>query len=220
MVLSVGLMRRFYGSTRLARTIIDTKIFGQLEEIWAGEGGQMTRTARGADWYQTDRKLAGGGVLIETGSHLIDQLVNITGARKTQVENYKQAPDELAMEFFVDVEGWLGLQDDHKLPFKFVISRSRDVCNGIFLRFNKIFLRIDPGPDGNIHICKPDGSSIAPISTKDYGALNSTHAFYLEWLEFIDKCRNAASHAFVDNYLSTRLSVEIIENCYSSLSLK
>lgn len=216
-VLFAGLMRRYYGSTKLAKDIVSSNIFGPLIEIWAGEGGQMTRTARGSDWYQTNRDLAGGGVLIETGSHLIDQLVSIAQPVEVNVTKYIQSPNLVSMEFSSEVSGEFKMFNGEKVPFKSMISRSHEVYNGIFLRFERLSIRIDPGPDGDLQICRIDGTVIAPISASGYGALNSTHAFYLEWLDFINSCNSVESGITSDLYKLTRISIDIIEKCYLSL---
>src|SRR5262249_48886145 len=75
--LGVGLMRRYYGNTIAARRLIASGAFGAVEEVWAAEGTRMLATGREVGWYQGDPQAAGGGVLIETGSHLVDQAFRI-----------------------------------------------------------------------------------------------------------------------------------------------
>src|SRR5262249_21721108 len=54
LVVAVGLMRRFYAGTRLVQQLLEKRTFGEVREVWAGEGGRQTRTGRGNDWYQVD----------------------------------------------------------------------------------------------------------------------------------------------------------------------
>jgi predicted dehydrogenase len=210
-----GLMRRFYANTLLARTLVRSRMFGDVLEVWAGEGGRANRTGRAGDWYQLDRNLAGGGILIETGSHLIDQVMFITGATDANLDRYEQAPTGRTMEFKVKVVSTLNVGPRESVPFTCSLSRIDDVCNGIFLRFEKLVLRVDPTPDGTVHICDMGGKSIAPLAAPKEGATNSAQAFHLEWLAFLDSCESAAVGTEQDEHRLTRLAVKLIDDCYA-----
>jgi len=71
--IGVGLVRRYYSGNLLARQLIQSGVFGEITQVWASQGARLTRTGR-RDWYQGDSAAAGGGILMETGSHLVDQV--------------------------------------------------------------------------------------------------------------------------------------------------
>lgn len=217
-VFASGLMRRFYANTLLVQRLVQSKIFGELEEVWAGEGGRMTKTGRGSDWYQTDRSLAGGGILIETGSHLLDQIMFITQADNANLDQYEQSPQGLTMEFSAHLRGQLGLKHNRRVPMQCSLSRAHDICNAIFLRFSNLIVRLDHGPDGVIYICDRDAKPITALETQNHGAQNSMQAFYLEWDDFIKRCQHFKLDKERDDYHLTRLAVGLIENCYMSVS--
>lgn len=216
-VISPGLMRRFYASTQLMQDLLQDRVFGEPIEVWAAEGGRMTRTGRGADWYQLDRGLAGGGVLIETGSHLLDQVVFMTHARDVRVENYIQHPPGRTMEFEAKVEGRLSIPMAGEVPLTCLLSRANDVCNGIFVRFPRLVLRMDHGPDGKVRICDMRNIVTTTLAARQCGAHNSFQAFHEEWQSFLRRCRNGGMPNGDSDTQITRLSVKAIEDCYARL---
>ena len=70
--LAVAFVRRTYSNVRTAKAIIDAGALGNIRKVAISEGGGATWPSRTA--YRYDRRLSGGGCLIDTGSHLIDLL--------------------------------------------------------------------------------------------------------------------------------------------------
>lgn len=70
-------MRENYCAVNQVKQIIQSKIFGELNNVYISESKHGSGTGRGKGTYQTDVKLSGGGILMETGSHLLSQLVYI-----------------------------------------------------------------------------------------------------------------------------------------------
>lgn len=208
-----GLMRRFYAGTLLLRRLVRDRVFGDLVEVWAGEGGRQTRTGRGGDWYQLDRSLAGGGILIETGSHLLDQILFITGAHDVFLEEYQQEPRGLTLEYDARVLGRLA-QERGEMPFSCVLSRTQDICNGIYLRFERLVVALEHGADGAVGLRDLQNLAIAPLGIAGVGARSPFGAFHAEWVDFVDLCRSGDFAAAEEANALTRLSVRTIEKCY------
>lgn len=212
-VVSFGLMRRFYQGMICLRDLMTQRVFGDPLEIWAGEGGAQPRTGRGGDWYQLDRRLAGGGVLIETGSHLLDQIMFVSGATGATLEDYVQRSWQDSLEFDARLSGRLRLSAGPDVPFSGVVTRATDVCNGLFVRYPQIVLALPPGPGGVVEL--RDGERVmARLQGGTSGALTSFQAFRDQWVAFLRQCRDdRAPQPAGDNGL-TRLSVGLIEQCY------
>jgi predicted dehydrogenase len=75
--LAVGLVRRFLPVTRLVKAILATNVLGPLTSFDVREG-------RVYDWPVTSdsllrRAAAGGGVLVDTGAHVFDALIDWLG---------------------------------------------------------------------------------------------------------------------------------------------
>jgi predicted dehydrogenase len=217
-VVSFGLMRRFYHGTICLRQLVVDKVFGNPVEIWAGEGGVQPRTGRGGDWYQLDRRLSGGGILIETGSHLIDQVMFVSGASTYLVEDYAQKTWGNDLEFEARVYGRLGEAAEAHVPFSCVVTRSSDVCNGLFVRYPKITLVLPPGPGSDVELRDCDDRPVGRLRGSNQGALTSFQAFRDEWVAFLQLCRGTGpAQPVADNRLA-RLSVGVIDDCYARAS--
>jgi hypothetical protein len=77
LVLAVGLFRRLYPSIRLLKSLLDSKWFGAPRRFIARNGDMYNW---GATTLGNMRKeMAGGGVLIDFGSHVIDLLFTLFG---------------------------------------------------------------------------------------------------------------------------------------------
>jgi len=211
-VVAFALMRRFYDGTMTLRDLIAVRAFGDPLEIWAGEGSTQPRTGRGGDWYQLNKTLSGGGVLIETGSHLLDQMMIVSGATGCRLENYAQRAWTDGLEFDARAAGQLRVAGK-ELPFSAVVSRSVDVCNGLFVRYPRIVLSLPPGPAAEVELLEERHRAIGRV--RGAGARTSFQAFRDEWRDFLRRCRDDAKpHATRDNEM-VRLSVALIDDCYS-----
>lgn len=71
--LAVGFMRRFYSSSRQVKKIVSGGLLGELDHFDFEEGSVYRwNTASG---FSIRKEAAGGGVLIDTGSHTLDLLL-------------------------------------------------------------------------------------------------------------------------------------------------
>lgn len=215
-VVSFGLMRRFYHGTLCLRELVRGRAFGDPLELWAGEGETQPRTGRGEGWYQLDRRLAGGGVLIETGSHLLDQLMFVTGASGYELDEYAEQSWQEQPEFDARVYGRLTVGPEAAMPFSCIVTRSADVCNGLFIRYPKVTLVLPPGPGGVVEIRDQNNRLVGHFHGAAHGALTSFQAFRDEWVTFLNRCRTSVDIDVVRDNRLVRLSVGLIEECYKS----
>lgn len=138
MVFAVGVFRRYYPSSLLIRSLIQQDWLEGVEEIDAEEGGPY-------DWelqsrYLLDRGLAGGGVLIDTGSHLLDRLLWWFPGAQFRLERYV---DDSARGVEADSEIRLGLNwRGREIPCRVELSRTRALRNTIRLRLRKGWIEV------------------------------------------------------------------------------
>lgn len=152
-------MKIWYNSSKLFENIITSKIFGDIEKILIKEGGIIGKTNRGSDTYQSDKKLSGGGVILEASCHTLSVLTHIFN--NILVENSK-----IIWEKDVDVEAKINLKAEHEsssIPINYEITLIRPIENGTTIFFKNSYITFDhlnPRSNFIIHNYKNQNSFI------------------------------------------------------------
>ena len=211
----VGLVRRYGRATIMAKKIIKEGLFGPIVELWANEGMITKRTGQEAAWYMGDPKVAGGGVLMETGTHLIDQLCTIIDVKGFSLDKCIQRTFN-GLDFETRFIGELSTNHQKNIKSSFEVSRLEDLCNGIFIRFSKFIIKCGLFFEDALELLTLDGYPVACFAT-DNGAKTIGQAFFLEWQDFISQCKSGnLSPVSAD---TGRHSASIIEQCYKNASI-
>ncbi len=212
----VGFIRRFYRAIVDGRDLLGSGVLGPIREVWAAEGGLMRGSGRGDDWYQGDAKAAGGGVLAETGSHLIDQALFLTGAIEVRnVHASARRAGALDLETFVSLTARRPAQPD---PFELrvVLSRLRGVAVGVTIQCQHGAIRCGVGSGGQLELLDQNLRPSRTIAPRAAGADAVYQAFALEWMAFIDQCRTALPSTV--DASSAILTTEVIESAYGAMA--
>jgi predicted dehydrogenase len=186
--IAVGQVRRYARPTASARALVRRGVFGPIQRVLAAEGFHMRGTGRGTGWHMNDRA-AGGGVIGEFGSHLIDQTLFILGAASAASVRVRDCSQrvhlglELASSLVADV-----LVDGTPVPCSIDVSLLDDLCSGIFIEFPSVTLRVGLGFEDALSLVSKDGDVVASLSMTE-GADAPVQAFYLEWKDFLQQCR-------------------------------
>ncbi|MGH8635590.1 MAG: Gfo/Idh/MocA family protein [Burkholderiales bacterium] len=209
----VGLMRRFFRSTALARLAVSRQAFGPVVEVWAAEAARMSTTGREGAWYQADRAAAGGGVLMETGSHLVDQVFQALGA---------EAFDGLRAVFThsrgIDLEARAVANVKRAgaaatVPVHLVVSRIRDLYPGVVIRCERASIRIGADAAVPAQVLGLDDRPLCHLEGAE-GGTNFYQPFMLEWQAFLAQCRSGVS-SVVDG-ASALLGTRFIAAAYAN----
>lgn len=212
-VVGVGLVRRFYRSTAVVRLALSRETFGPVIEVWAAEAARMGTTGREGSWYQADRAAAGGGVLMETGSHIVDQVLQALGA---------EAFDGLRSTFTavggIDLEARAVANvkrtgAGRTVPLHLVLSRIRDLYTGVVIRCEHASIRFGVDPAAPVELLDHDDRPLSRLEGAD-GGTNLHQAFFLEWRAFLEQCRTRAP-SLVDA-ASALLGTRFIETAYAN----
>jgi predicted dehydrogenase len=68
--IGVGLVKRFYESSVLIKKMIDAELFGKVRSVLISDGNEFAWPLQSDSLI--DKKKSGGGVLIDSGAHLLD----------------------------------------------------------------------------------------------------------------------------------------------------
>ncbi|MBI3953791.1 MAG: Gfo/Idh/MocA family oxidoreductase [Chloroflexi bacterium] len=126
----VGFMTRFVDSFAKGKEIIDSNCLGRLQRVTGTiQVSQLFRRGRG---WRYDRVVAGGGVLLSQGSHLLDLLTWYCGpvARVNGEALAVYSPDiedfaHVMLEFRSGLRGWL--DSSWSVRFKRTVETTLDV---------------------------------------------------------------------------------------------
>ena len=206
----VGLVRRYAKPTILARKIIASGVLGRIIGVKALEGLRLKRTGQESGWYMENPLVVGGGVLMETGSHLIDQVITILGASDFSIMDCRQRKYK-GLDFSSSIKASLSIANQKDIDFVIEISRLDDLCNGIFIEFPNFILKVGLFFEESLEIVSRGSESICRFQLEQ-GAGTVIQGFYLEWMEFCSQCRTGSESGVSAE--SVRLTTSFIESCY------
>lgn len=146
-VFAVGVFRRYYPSSLLIRSMIQQDWLDGVLEVDAEEGGPY-------DWelqsrFLLDRQMAGGGVLIDTGSHLLDRLLWWFPDAQVQLESYHD-DSERGVEADCEIRLRLNWRN-REIPCRVELSRTRALRNTIRLRLRKGWIEVGSNAPNGFH---------------------------------------------------------------------
>jgi len=204
----VGLMRRFYAATRLAAHLTASQCFGNLKKAVAHECFHLRSTGRQGDWYQTDSRAAGGGVLQETGSHLVDQVLHMVRAsavRVTSAEFAGASTTELEARVRGTTASGFGPVD-----VEINIAWDQLIDSSVILSYEGCTVIAGSGYDSLVRILNDRGEPVVTLPTST--APDPYYAFIAEWKAFLRQCTDAQPSEVA--YETARLSTDFIDSAY------
>jgi predicted dehydrogenase len=206
----IGLMRRFFRSTNIARAALEARLFGEVREVWVAEAKRTGATGRD-DSYQSDPVAGGGGMLIEWGAHLVDQVFHVLN-----VESFDNLKASFTKADGIDVEARTAAHltcagARHAVPMRLLVSRIRDAQSGVVICCEHGTLRFGLGSDATVEVLDRRDRAICRLD-RPVGVTNLYQAFYSEWQAFLEQCRSRKP-SLVDAS-SAVLSTRFIEEAY------
>ena len=207
-LLAVGMMRRFIHASRFVKSVIDSNLIGRIHSIDMRDGHIY-------EWpITTDfpfrREAAGGGVLMDSGVHDLDQLLWWMG----EIQSY---------EYFDDNEGGVEsecllratLQSGAKVTVE--LSRNRKLRNTARLRGERG--EIEVSLLGNsVWVCL-EGAPMqmigqgSPVSTRTASPQSQVDIIRAEHDDLFDAIRTGRAPEVPGS--EARRSLALIEACYS-----
>jgi predicted dehydrogenase len=204
--LAVGVARRFYDATRYVKRMLDERWLGEVVEFSAEEGTVYSWPVASDFMF---RRSAGGGVLLDTGAHLLDRLVHWLG-------------DPKSVTYHDDARG--GVEADCRLELELengargvvVLSRIRDLKNRWLIRCERGTIEIETKfhPEVRIHqprqpfafegrVWRPDGRDEDPLD-----------CFARSFRDFVECARTGREP--VGSGTEGRRSVALMEACLAA----
>ncbi|MGA3405832.1 MAG: NAD-dependent epimerase/dehydratase family protein [Candidatus Bathyarchaeia archaeon] len=202
--LAINLIRRRYNSFRTAKQLLDAGMLGRVKEVKCQEGRIFAWPVSSMDLLNPQR--AGGGVLMDWGTHNLDSLRWLLSG---ELELVSYEDDSLG-----GVEANCNLQFkiknvDGEIPCEMMLGRSRILPSAILISgdrgslvisqddLNCVYLRIGD----SVHRIEPSEEKSKALQDKDY--------FAEQVAKFLDK----SSRDYVQGIDAVKV-LNFIENCY------
>ena len=130
----VNLLRRQLSSLSLLRAFWQDQVFGDLRSVSSSEGRVYAWKAASFSFF--DRKQSGGGVLMDMGPHVLDQLLQLF-----QTLDLEEAKID-CQRGAIEANARLQLRGNGRVPIKVDLSRNRNLSNSIELKFDRATCRM------------------------------------------------------------------------------
>jgi predicted dehydrogenase len=186
--LAAGYMRRYYWAVDQARRMIRSQTLGRLRSITAGESAHLERTGVSQSSYRNDNRASGGGVLLETGCHLIDQALFVADAMEAHIQTSEQTVVD-GYEVETSASGFVTCGSGDEATFEVTVSGVRPIFQGILFEFEQgqIRMHLDPGKGIEIAFGQNSSASVElPHPDHAQHLQYVLRAFRGEWLHFVD----------------------------------
>jgi predicted dehydrogenase/nucleoside-diphosphate-sugar epimerase len=164
-VLAVGLSRRLFPRTRLLRAMMAEGLFGRPIGFDLEEGGMYRWPA--ATYDNMRRESAGGGTLIDIGSHAFDQLLFILPGRAEVLEYRDNTLGGIETDCIVKLRIHL---DGHFVDGRIELSRTRALRNTIRIECERGIVEV-PAYDRSYVRIRPDVKLVDAVT----GAIRTYH---------------------------------------------
>jgi predicted dehydrogenase len=202
-------MKIYYNSTRQIKNIISSGVFGPLKKVSIAEGGVRGKTGRSKNSYQSDPKLSGGGMLMETSCHTFSQLaflfnnISVREAKVVWVDDF-------------DVESNVILDVCDNVPFSidYTGTMLKLIENNATFFFEHNKIQFDHRkPNAIFTISSFDSEKQFIIEQEDHFASTFAQAYYLKWKDFLNQMSkgSAIDTEFETSIKTTKMITDIMQ---------
>ncbi|HYN08747.1 MAG TPA: NAD-dependent epimerase/dehydratase family protein [Vicinamibacterales bacterium] len=191
-VLAVSVFRRLLPSTRMLRGLIDAKVFGSVQSFDVDEGEVYGWPA--ATLANMQRNLAGGGVLIDFGSHSLDRLTFLFPGPASVLEYRDNARG--GIESDCELRLRLTTAAGEPVEGRLVLSRTRNLRNSYRIYCERGMLELPSNERFKVHL-RPSGPAILDVLSD--GPRES--AIEARWTDVTDSIWYEAFRAQIDDFV-------------------
>ncbi len=201
-------MRTWFSSTKQMKEIVRSGAFGPLKNVRMQEG-LVNSSGIGKKHYRNDVRLAGGGVLMESGCHTISQIVDILEGYDITV---KKSDIMWKDELDIAVEVAMVASKDSDVKIEYRASRVESFETEAEFEFQNAKVRFDhTGSNERLRVHVEGIEEPLIIESGGY-ATSFGEGVFLKWAEFIQQI---GSEGEVNTNQMTGIKVtEIITGIY------
>lgn len=203
--LAVGFQRRFHAVVATLASIIEAKSYGELRRIDFVQGHFRIK---GGGTYASNAQVSGGGVLIDSAIHVLDQILFFTRANSVTVGTLSAVQRD-GIDFDTRIESTItGPFGD--CPVTSEVSSIRNLGTRLCLHFEDA--TVEYRPNSGMIVTRLRGSA-APLFEPRPSSANA--AFVRCWREFLAGLRTEAPNR--TSAITSRLTTHWIEQIYKRI---
>jgi predicted dehydrogenase len=184
--LACGFQRRSFGSSAALREIVRCGLFGDLQSVRVEFGAPGTR----AGSYQSDLRMAGGGVLFDVGIHALDLALFISGAARADVRRVEMIRDH---GFDTDTEALIDIvnSEGRVSEIDLFVSTLRETCQRNIYSFEHAEVTHAMWEDGSLTVV-PNRSGMKFVLGGRFAVYPRTASqmVFQHWTVFLDGIRD------------------------------
>ncbi|MDB5223200.1 MAG: NADH-dependent dehydrogenase family protein [Chitinophagaceae bacterium] len=212
--IAIGFQRRYYPFMTDIKYIIKNQLFGKLKTININQGYFQIKGGAG---FISDAKLSGGGLIIESAIHTLDQILEFTDAESMDVKEVYSLSKE-GIDYDTVFTTKINTRDN-SLNVQAHISCLQNLDNGLRLEFEKAIIHFQPSPDCNLFVTTHADNKIFQFkSVSNYyeqaGSVNAS--FVLFWQDFISAINSHMPNR--TNAFASLLITDWIEQLYHKIN--
>ena len=208
----VGMQRRFYKGTNTLKNIIDTNCFGSPKKIIFSEGTIMRGFGLQSSTYRSNYNISKGGVLLETGSHLLDQFEYIfNGCNKTikKVEFQKNEQIDLDVKVLGDC---INSKWNYQCVFEIELSWIKEINNRIVIEYDSFNISLSHSVNGKLQV-ESNNKKILELVNGNFNYPNTAYdAYSMEWIHILRSIEEKDNSIL--NYSAVESSIKFINKIY------
>lgn len=201
LTLAVAMVRRRFPTARFIKRALDSELLGTIEQVTVREGSPF-RWEVSSDF--TFRRETGGGVLADTGVHVLDLLGWWFG--EPRVEAYR---DDAAGGVEADCELELSLLSG--APAKVELSRTRELANSVRIVGSRAVLEAGSAFDGKISLDLGVDPLVGSAQPADRSYRNVRELFVEQLEDFASSVVSGAAPLVGPE--EACLGVQLLESC-------
>ena len=212
LICCVNLNRRFLPNITLLKEIIRKMYFGKVKRIKVIDGARCIGAAGGGLHYLSSLKMSGGGVFLDTGSHMLDLPLYLVSASNCKNINYYDdgfTGIEAECRFTLEADTAQGA-----VTIEGFLSRISPSPQSITIEFEKAVISTALNPLSDLNVTLPDKPGLTfklPVPI----AYNPISVSFSESLnDFFNACRHIKNAAPVNSAADFLVTLKTIENCY------
>jgi predicted dehydrogenase len=207
--IACGFQRRSMGTSAALREVIRSNLYGRLESARVEFGRPATRTGT----YQSNLALAGGGMLLDVGSHALDLTLFVADAVRAEVASVDMIREE-GFDIHTDARIAATRPNGDAFQIELICSSLRFTRSSNVFSFEHAEVTHELWRDGAL-IVRPRDSTLSFRMSGDSIEIPQTpnQVFHRHWTAFFEAIR-----AGVSNYtcaVDTQLTTAVLEKLYA-----